>query len=224
MAQFDEVQWQASVGYDIGFATTGGPQRQTQVILMNSSAEARNARWTNSRRSWDVVAGKISLNTGNLVVQFFEARNGRLIGFRFQDPLDWMSCQPGDYNNPGVPTAFDQTIGVGDGVTKIWQLTKTYASGPSSWIRNIFKPQAGTVLTAVNGVKLNPGSYSYDTTTGKITYVSAPPYGDLIQAGYKFDNGVRFDTDKLSFNFTDPTACIIQTLPIIELPEVELAG
>lgn len=224
MAQFDEVQWQTDVGYDVGFASTGGPQRQTQVILMNSNAEARNARWTNSRRKWDVVAGKISLDTGNNIVRFFEARNGRLIGFRFQDPLDWMSCLPGDYNNPGVPAFNDQQIGVGDGSTTEFQLSKTYASGVSSYVRAIYKPQEGTVLTGVNGIKSTPGSFSVNYTTGIVTFVSAPPAHDPVTAGFKFDCGVRFDTDQLNFNFTDPTACIIQSLPIIELPESELAA
>lgn len=224
MALFDEVQWQAEVGYDIGFTTTGGPMRQTQVVTMNSGAEARNARWTNSRRKWDVVAGKISLNTGVKAVTFFEGRNAQLIGFRFQDPLDWMSCLPGDYNKPGVPTALDQTIGIGDGVTKIFQITKTYTSGTRSWVRNIHKPQAGTVLMAVNGVVQSSGSFSVDTTTGLVTFVSAPPYGDLVQAGFKFDCGVRFNTDFVQFDFTEPTACIIQSLQIIELSESELAG
>lgn len=225
MALFDEIQWQAQIGYDVGFSSTGGPQRQTQIVIMGSNAEARNARWTNSRRSWDIVAGKFSLNTGNKVVAFFEARNAMLIGWRFQDPLDWMSCPPGDYVHPGIPKFDDQVVAIGDGVTKTFQITKTYGDSARSWVRNIYKPQVNTVLIGVNGIKQNPGSISsIDYTKGKFTLVSAPPYGDLVTAGYKFDNGVRFNTDKINFDFSDPAACVMQDLPIIELSDAELAG
>lgn len=223
MALFDDVQWQAIVGYDVGFTTTGGPQRSTQVVLMNSGSEARNARWTNSRRSWEVVAGKISLDTGMKAVAFFEARNAQLRGFRFQDPLDYLSCLPSNYNTPGVPAFTDQTIAVGDGATKIFQLTKTYGDAGNSYVRNIRKPQSGSVSLGVNGVKQTGGSFSVDYTTGLVTFVSAPPYGNLVTAGYKFDCAVRFNTDQLSFDFSDPAACQIQNMPIIELPISEIS-
>jgi uncharacterized protein (TIGR02217 family) len=225
MALFDEIQWQATVGRDVGFTTTGGPQRQTQVVVMGSNAEARNARWTNSRRSWQIVAGKISLNTGMKAVNFFEARNAQLIGWRLQDPLDWLSCPPGDYNTPGIPKFDDQVIAIGDGVTRTFPLMKTYGDSARSYVRRIFKPQTGTVLLGINGSKQTAGSYTVDYTRGLVTVTgSAPLYGWLITAGYKFDYGVRFNTDKLDFDFTDPSACVIQNMPVIQLPDSELAA
>lgn len=217
MALFDEVQFPTN----IAFTSTGGPQRQTQIVVMNSGAEARNARWINSRRQWDVMYGKLSLDDQFGIIEFWEARNGRLIGFRFRDPMDYMSCLIGNYNKMGTPAPTDQAIGIGDGVTQNFRLVKTYTSGSRSWVRNIFKPVAGTVLVALNGVKQTSG-WSVDNTTGVVSFAVAPTYGTLIQAGYVFDTPVRFDTDKIDHNQTDPGAASIQSLPIIELPEAEL--
>lgn len=224
MALFDEVQFQSDVGGDIAFNSSGGPMRQTQIVVTGSGSEARNARWVNSRRQWDIVFGKFSDNVQWKVIQFFEARNGRLIGFRFKDPMDHKSCLPGTPVSPGVPAFTDQTIAIGDGSTKVFQLIKNYTSGSRTWARNIFKPVTGSVLLGVNGVLQTGGSYSVDYTTGKVTFVSAPPYGDLVTAGYQFDTPVRFDTDKISHNVSDPGAAEINSLPIIELPESELLG
>jgi uncharacterized protein (TIGR02217 family) len=58
------------------------------------------------------------------VVAFFEARNGRLYGFRWKDWGDYKSCLPS-----GAPTATDRVIGTGDGTTTAFQLVKAYSSG-----------------------------------------------------------------------------------------------
>ena len=74
------------------------------------------------------------------VVAFFEARNGRLHGFRFKDWADFKSCLPSQ--TPG-PT--NQPIGTGNGSTTQFQLTKRYTSGAQFWTRAITKPVAGSV-------------------------------------------------------------------------------
>ena len=81
------------------------------------------------------------------VVAFFEARNGRLHGFRFKDWGDHKSCLPS-----GTPFPTDQSIGTGDGTTTAFQLVKRYASGAQSWTRAIAKPVAGSVRIALAGV------------------------------------------------------------------------
>jgi uncharacterized protein (TIGR02217 family) len=73
------------------------------------------------------------------VVAFFEARNGRLHGFRFKDWADHKSCLPS-----AAPSPTDQTIGTGDDTTTAFQLVKRYSSGAQSWTRTITKPVAGS--------------------------------------------------------------------------------
>lgn len=111
----------------IAFQSSGGPERKTEIVTLGSGFEERNAVWAHSRRRYDVGYGVKTLNDLHLVIAFFEARLGRLHGFRFKDFADFKSCPP---QNAISPT--DQPLGTGDGTTKTFALTKTYASGPAS--------------------------------------------------------------------------------------------
>ena len=125
----------------ISRAAHGGPERRTDVVVLGSGAEERNARWADSRRSYNAGYGVKSLDDLHAVIAFFEERRGRLHGFRWRDPTDCKSCPP-----ESTPTALDQEIGTGDGTTAAFQLTKTYGSAFNPWTRAIKKPVAGTVL------------------------------------------------------------------------------
>src|ERR1700710_1192832 len=109
----------------IAFGSSGGPERKTEIVTLGSGFEERNAVWANSRRRYDVGSGVKTLDDLSGVIAFFEARLGRLYGFRFKDFADFKSCTPGAGVSP-----IDQSIGTGDGVTTAFQLTKTYISGP----------------------------------------------------------------------------------------------
>ena len=95
---------------DISRGARGGPERRTQVVELASGDEERNASWANSRRRYDAAYGIRRADDLAAVVAFFEARNGRLHGFRWKD---W-----GDYRSglPSTPvTPIDQALGTGDG-------------------------------------------------------------------------------------------------------------
>jgi uncharacterized protein (TIGR02217 family) len=195
----------------IAFHSTGGPQRKTEIVALGSGYEERNAVWANSRRSYDVGSGVKTLDDLSSVIAFFEARLGRLYGFRFKGFADFKSCAPGASVSPT-----DQSIGTGDGTTTVFALTKTYTSGPASWVRKIAKPVDGTVRVAVSGTEA-VGGWSVDTTTGLITFTSPPASGAEITAGYEFDCPVRFDTDQLAINLASFAAGEIPSIPIVEV-------
>ena len=125
---------------DISRGARGGPERRTQVVELASGDEERNASWANSRRRYDAAYGIRRADDLAAVIAFFEARNGRLHGFRWKDWGDYRSGLPsdaGDADRPGArhrrrrrPTAF--------------QLVKRYESGAQAWVRRIVKPVAGT--------------------------------------------------------------------------------
>jgi uncharacterized protein (TIGR02217 family) len=75
---------------------------------------------------------------------------------------------------------------------------------------------AGTVRLAQNGVEQMSG-WSVDTTTGVVTFTSAPGSGVAVAAGFEFDVPVRFDTDALSANLESFRAGEIPAIPIIEI-------
>jgi uncharacterized protein (TIGR02217 family) len=195
----------------IAFGSTGGPERKTEIVALGSGYEERNAVWASSRRSYEVGSGVKTLDDLQAVIAFFEARLGRLYGFRFKDFADFQSCAPASAITPT-----DQAIGTGDGATRTFQLVKIYASGPSSWSRAIAKPVAGSVRVAVNGVEVT-GPVSVDTTTGIVTFATAPESGAAITAGFAFDVSARFDTDALVVNLASFAAGECPSIPIVEI-------
>jgi uncharacterized protein (TIGR02217 family) len=152
----------------ISRAAHGGPERRTDVVVLGSGAEERNARWADSRRSYNAGYGVKSLNDLHAVIAFFEERRGRLHGFRWRDPSDWKSCPP-----ESTPTALDQQIGIGDGTTATFQLKKTYGGAHNPWSPDIKKPVTGSVLIAVAGSTQVAGTaYTIDHATGIVTFLA----------------------------------------------------
>mgnify|MGYP001548577442 CR=1 FL=1 len=204
---FHEVRFPTA----IAFHSTGGPERRTEIVALGSGFEERNAVWANSRRRYDVGSGVKTLDDLSGVIAFFEVRLGRLYGFRFRDFADFKSCAPGASVSP-----LDQALGTGDGVATVFQLIKTYTSGPANWVRRIAKPVDGTVRIAVDGVEQTSG-VSVDPTTGLVTFDTPPATDAAITAGYEFDTPVRFDTDALSINLASFAAGEIPSIPIVEV-------
>ena len=193
----------------------GGPERRTDVVVLGSGAEERNARWADSRRSYNAGYGIKSLNDLHAVIAFFEERRGRLHGFRWRDPSDWKSCSP-----ENQPAALDQVIGTGDGATDTFQLAKTYGTAILPWTRAIRKPVDDTVLVAVAGTTATPGvDYTVNPDSGLVTFLAGhiPANGAGITAGFEFDVPVRFDTDKLEINIQGFRHGAIPSIPIVEI-------
>ena len=207
MSAFLEIEFPVK----IGFGATGGPERKTQVVESGSGREERNQQWANSRRTWDVGTGVRDVKEAEEVIAFFEDVRGRLSGFRFFDPIDYKSCEV-----IASPSAFDQVIGTGDGVTTDFQLIKIYGTA-NPYKRKIIKPIAGSVQIAVAGSSLNAAAYSVDHTSGVVALVDAPATGEVITAGYKFHIPVRFDTDSLSIGWENHNTISVPSIPIVEL-------
>ena len=196
---------------NISRGARGGPERRTQIVELASGDEERNASWANSRRRYDAAYGIRRADDLAVVVAFFEARNGRLYGFRWKDWGDYKSCPPSDM---AAPT--DQTIGTGDGTTTVFQLVKAYSSGAQTWMRTITKPVVGTLSVALDGV-VQVSGWSVDTTNGQIAFAAAPANGSAITAGFEFDVPVRFNTDQLDVTHDIERLGSITSIPLIEV-------
>jgi len=196
---------------NISRGARGGPERRTQIVEMASGDEERNASWANSRRRYDAAYGIRRADDLAAVVAFFEARSGRLYGFRWKDWGDYKSCLPS-----GTPSATDQVIGTGDGTTTAFQLVKAYSSGAQTWTRTITKPVAGTVTVALDGV-LQAAGWSVNPTNGLITFTTSPASSIAVTAGFEFDVPVRFDTDQLDVTHDIERLGSITSIPLIEV-------
>ncbi len=197
----------------LSFGSSGGPERRTEIVTLNSGFEERNSPWAHSRRRYDAGVSMRSLDDMDAVIAFYEARRGPLIGFRWKD---WTDCKS---NLPSLePDYLDQEIGVGDDVTTDFQLCKTYRSGDEIYCRDIRKPVAHTVLIGMGGDALVEDThFSVDLTTGVVTFAVAPGEGAAITAGYEFDVPVRFDADRLEMNHASFVAGEIPSIPVVEL-------
>ena len=109
-------------------------------------------------------------------------------------------------------------IGVGDGETTEFQLSKTYRSGTQNYVRPIRKPVLGSVKVGVQGdIATDTIDYVLDPEKGIISFETPPGDAALVTAGFEFDVPVRFDTDSIQISVASFKAGEIPTVPIVEI-------
>ena len=187
---------------DIAYGSTGGPEYSTDIVITQSGFEQRNANWSQARAKYNVAHGVKTQAQLDTLIAFFRARKGRADGFRFKDWNDYQATA--------------QAIGTGDGSTTVFQLTKLYSSGSTSETRIISKPVAGTINIYLNAV-LQSSGFAIDTTTGLVTFTSAPGSGVAITADFQFDIPVRFDTDRLAATIDSYGSQSWKNIPLVEI-------
>lgn len=206
---FHDVRFPAS----LSFGSVGGPQRRTDIVTLANGNEERNTPWAHSRRRYDAGLGLRSLDDVELLIAFFEARQGQMFGFRWKDWSDYKSARATadvDFR--------DEVIGVGDGATVEFHLVKSYRSGDTIYRRPIAKPVSGSVRLGIEQEELRESvDYDLDTTTGMITLSHPPEVGLQVVAGFEFDVPVRFDTDQILTSVASFKAGDVPTVPIVEV-------
>lgn len=206
---FHEIRFPAN----LSFGSIGGPERRTDVVTLANGFEERNTPWAHARRYYDAGVGLRSLDDVASLIAFFEARQGRLHGFRWKDWSDFKSCLPSGTVGPR-----DQFVARGDGQTVTFPLVKTYTSGLQSYDRVISKLVEGTVQVALGGdTKVAGFDFTTDVGKGTITFAIAPAIGAEIRAGFEFDVPVRFDTDRIQTSVSSFQAGEVPNVPIVEV-------
>ena len=202
---FDDVQFPIEIGQEASVS----PGFSTNIVTSASGYEARNANWTQARLRFDAgpgIRGEAELET---LIAFFRARRGPAVGFRFRDPYDSSSSEM-----TGAPSATDQVIGEGDGVTDRFALVKQYGAGE---LRRITRPVAGSVQIAVDGSELTTGWTLAEA--GFVEFASPPGAGASVTAGFLFDVPVRFAEDRIEVNRTTFLAGEAPSVPLLEVRE-----
>jgi uncharacterized protein (TIGR02217 family) len=174
--------------------------RSTPAELSQSGPTSIN--WSEARGRWDIASGLKKQAQIDELIAFFRARRDKAYGFRFKD---WA-----DYKATG------QLLGTGDDAQTQFQLVKQYPSGSVIEVRTITKPVAGTVKVYLDGVEQLSG-WSVDTTTGLVTFGTAPVLGVEVTADFEFDVPVRFDTDHMAVTIETYRLHNWQQIPIVEL-------
>lgn len=196
----------------LAFGSTGGVERRTEIVTLGSGFERRSTPWAEGRRRYLIGANLRSLDDMAALTAFFEARRGRLYGFRFRDFADFKSCAPG-----ASTSAVDQVLGQGDGVRTGFALSKRYGEDDHAADRRIAKPVEGTVRVAVDGIERPGDAFAVDHAAGLITLAEAPPVGSVVTAGFEFDTPVRFDTDRIEVTLESFGAGRMAAAPLIEV-------
>jgi len=206
---FHEVRFPTA----LSFGSIGGPERRTEVVTLANGFEERNTPWAHPKRRYDAGVGLRSLEDIDALIAFFEARQGKLYGFRWKDWSDFKSCPPS-----AEPNENDQSMGVGDGATKTFQLMKNYRSGETVYARPIRKPVKGTVKVALDREPQKLGvDYTLVLETGEITFVVPPEVNVAVTLGYEFDVPVRFDADLIQTSAASFKAGNIPNVPVVEV-------
>jgi uncharacterized protein (TIGR02217 family) len=186
----------------------GGPGFKTTVITQASGKEQRQAEWLHERGYWDVSYGIMNKEDYTEIYNFFRDRRGRHRGFRFKDWADYQ--------------ATNEMLGTGDGVNRVFKLTKDYGY----YKKRITRPVSGTVTVTVAGTPKTSG-FTVDHQTGTITFTNTeehiPAIGAAVRASFEFDLPVRFDMDQLKLRVIWEHAASFPEMPIIELLEDEVA-
>jgi uncharacterized protein (TIGR02217 family) len=205
---------------NLAYGTQGGPEFLTGVTVLQSGYEQRNTLWSQARHRFDASYAIRTNDDFDLIRDWFHSMRGRWNGFRFKDFFDFSSGTSSEMSGGALttpPTELDQQIGVGDTVEVDFQLVKNYTIGTETLVRLIQKPVAGTVLIALDTVlQADPGDYSFDDTTGIVTFVSPPGGGVVVTAGYEFDVPVRFENDSLAVSY-DSFNIQSASVPMVEL-------
>jgi len=196
---------------DIAYGSTGGPEYSTRIITYGAGYEQRDILWSYPRHNYDVAYGIRKIEDLYVVIEYFHVMRGRGHAFRYKDFMDFKSCAIED-----IPTSTDQSTDpdVGDNAEIDFQLIKTYTKGAQSLTRDITKPVTGSITVSLDDVPQGSG-WTIDTTTGIITFSSAPGTDVEVKAGYEFDVPVRFNIDDLNVVYSDYESGDI-SIPLIE--------
>jgi len=208
MQSFDDVLYPLALGRD----ATISPEFSTSVSVTASGYERRASQWTDARLRFDVGPGIRSDAELGTLIAFFRARRGAARGFRLADPFDFSSNEM-----TGAPTMFDQLVGVGDGLTATFQLTKRYGDPADPQVRPISRPRQGSVVVSVDGAMRSDFTLA---SGGKVVFDAAPAEGAQVRAGFLFDVPVRFAEDRLDISGSAFAAGEAPSVPLIEVREV----
>jgi hypothetical protein len=190
----------------LAFGSTGGVERRTEITTLASGFERRSTPWAMGRRRYLIGANLRSLDDMAELIAFFEARRGRLYGFRFKDFADFKSCAPG-----GTVSAGDQVLGVGDGVRTVFPLIKRLRR------RGAVDRQAGRGDGAGRGRgRRDFGLCGRRGDRGGDAGGRAGG-GRCVTAGFQFDTPVRFDTDRIETTLESFEAGRMAAVPLIEV-------
>ena len=203
---------------DYSQGAVGGPEFRTTVVTTGSGYEQRNVDWSLARCRWDLSRLLYDPSARDATIAFFRARQGRAHSFLFKDWADYFVGMAWNPVTKVLDHTGSQNFATGDGATLTFQCYKVYDSGGFQERRKITRLKS-PIRVYLNGtLQTQPGQCSVNTSTGVITFVTAPPNGQPVGWSGEFYVPVRFETDMLSMEYLSATAGDAP-LPVVEIRE-----
>lgn len=165
-----------------GFGFTGGPEFQTNIKMLQSGREKRNADWAVCRHRYGVPFNNITDEAYLNIKRVFLVARGQTHTFLHKD---W-----GDYQ------AFDESFSIGDGTTGPYQLRKVSTADVGEYDRVITKPKTGAIIKK-NGIVV---AATVDEVTGEVILSASAAPGSVLTWTGEFFVHVRFNSDQLPFS------------------------
>jgi hypothetical protein len=100
------------------------------------------------------------------------------------------------YDDPTDDSVVGQVIGIGDGTTTKFQLVRFFGYGPAGFIEAITAPR-NVSNVYLNGIAQPVAGWSIDSTTGLLSFLTAPPLHAVITADFTYWFRCRFSEDTL---------------------------
>ncbi len=198
MTNFHEIRFPADISYKAESKKTF----LTNIAELAGGFEQRNISQTTPRTSYTIKFNSITSGQAEKIRDFFIARKGRAYGFRFKD---WQGFQ-----------AKNQNMGVGDGVTKDFQIIKTYTDEIENYQRVITKPVEDSVSVFVDDV-LQTSGFTINYASGVVSFSTAPASGKIITASFDFDVPVRFAKDEFEFSLESFSKGSLGEIELVEV-------
>ncbi len=162
----------------------------TTIIELGDQSEQRIPQGTDGRRKFNASFGVRSLKDLQDLLKFHALRHGETYGFKVRDLVDYTVSR-------GAEGTLQYTY---NGITASFQLQKVYADAAATWIREIYKPEQGSVKVYKNGSLLTAVThYNINYSTGAITFTAGniPTAGQVIEWEGRFYVPVRFTVKEI---------------------------
>ena len=194
----------------ISYKSRGGPRFSTDVVVIDSGAEQRNANWLNARHEYDAVFGVEDEASLELMLEFFHAAKGMAHTFPYKDWMDFKSCP----TSTDVSSTDQTIVSAATSGQVSAQITKAYSRGGLLTVRDIFKVRASTLVLEVDG-SVRASGFSLSSTS-VASFAPALASGAVVKAGFEYDVACRFDTDRLAVSL-DAYRIGSLSVPIVEV-------
>jgi uncharacterized protein (TIGR02217 family) len=208
---FDEVRFPTNVSY----GSSGGPTFKTQVFETYRGYEKRNVDWKSPIMEFNVAYGIKTDAQMFEVIEFFNARQGKLRGFRYKN---WANYQ-----------ILNGNIAVGDGISTRLPMIRTYGVPATQSYKRLYKIVPGSVSgVTIGGFPLVEGvDFNIDYNSGEIVFKNGQGPGEGIPikaATLEFDEPVRFDVDSLQVVIDGYNNNNLSKLPLIGIRDTFTYG